>query len=82
MSTFARGDKAVLVGFFFLSEFLHDFGELDKLSRMLLFNSVQFRLGAKESFTGLSELRESVVDHLLVSCSVDIPQVFILFDFL
>ena len=40
LGTLGSSDQAVMVGFFFFSEFLDDFRELDKLSGMLLFDAV------------------------------------------
>lgn len=45
---------------------------------MLLFDSVYFRFGSEESLPGLSQLRETVVDHRLISVSIHIPQVLVL----
>lgn len=51
------------VWLFLFSKLLDDLRELNQLSGMLLFDSVYFGFGSEESLPGLSQLRETVVDH-------------------
>jgi hypothetical protein len=76
-----RGPEPLLVRLLLLGQLLYDLGELDELARVALLHSAALGVWAKEGFTRLSQLWETVVNQVLVAGNVGFSYSLVLVDF-